>query len=648
MDLTTSSDFVVLSTPVPCWHESRLSARVDSIVALSPSQALIATDRPLPAGTQLYLELDTASGKAGIDAVSVSADGAGFTIEFVAVDADAGAVLDDAHRAALEQERGPFETGSEGQAASASSGPQNPETTSVDSGLLPLTKTPTSPFRALSDMDVEFAPRDPQEPWAASSAPPVLRPAPVATAPPELPRTRSGSRLSVRDESGTDSWSVIEHNPRSLRPSDPDALAALDGVAALLAGAPSAPQSKRSAPTPSAAPKPQASAPVGAAAPGSSASAASPQAVSSSASSPQAVSPSAASPQAVSSSAASPQAVSSSAASPQAVSSSASSPQAVSSSASSPQAVSSSAASPSGSLQGVWYDDDEPDTLVGPPDAFDLSFTEPAVRLPDLLQPALVSATDEIRPPDAAPVPRSSSSRTSLLDDPGFDVEFTGRFAAAFATAPPPLFDTAPASSSSGFFGPEDDEGVDVEFSATVAQPALTPAAAPEPSVVEVDFSEFADVFGIAFESSAPREREGGAARSASEPSPKAPLDEDEAALKNATVAREALVIPAGAADVSLPPVGAATLLPMFSPFDATAWVVSEPPRLVRLPPFSASGPHASSSPPEKWQMLGPGVAPQFATFPSVPTSVVAVSPHRPESRGFLVDQDNSTSGEDS
>jgi hypothetical protein len=100
MTFSTNSEPVRLLEPLPCWHESRLSARVDSIIALSSSLALIATDRPLPPGTPVYLELDTPQGKAGVDAVAIEEQAGGFTVEFIAVDADAGDVLDAAQRRA--------------------------------------------------------------------------------------------------------------------------------------------------------------------------------------------------------------------------------------------------------------------------------------------------------------------------------------------------------------------------------------------------------------------------------------------------------------------------------------------------------------------------------------------------------------------
>lgn len=78
-----------LKTPLLCWHESLSSARNDALVALSADSARIATTRPLPTGTAVYLELE---GGAGIDAVATALDATGFIVEFVTVD-DAAAVL---------------------------------------------------------------------------------------------------------------------------------------------------------------------------------------------------------------------------------------------------------------------------------------------------------------------------------------------------------------------------------------------------------------------------------------------------------------------------------------------------------------------------------------------------------------------------
>ena len=79
-----------LKTPLLCWHESLASARNDALIALSPHGARIATTRPLPAGTAVFLELE---GGAGIDAVTTDeGDSTGFVVEFVTID-DAAAVL---------------------------------------------------------------------------------------------------------------------------------------------------------------------------------------------------------------------------------------------------------------------------------------------------------------------------------------------------------------------------------------------------------------------------------------------------------------------------------------------------------------------------------------------------------------------------
>jgi hypothetical protein len=46
-----------LRAPLPCWHESVYSARTDSIVALSLGGAFLQTQRPLPLGAAVFLEL---------------------------------------------------------------------------------------------------------------------------------------------------------------------------------------------------------------------------------------------------------------------------------------------------------------------------------------------------------------------------------------------------------------------------------------------------------------------------------------------------------------------------------------------------------------------------------------------------------------
>lgn len=82
-----------LRSPLLCWHESLVSARTDTLVALSADGAFIATDRPVPAGTPLFLELsqDEEGVRAEVDAVAVAGAGPepGFAVRFVALDDDA-------------------------------------------------------------------------------------------------------------------------------------------------------------------------------------------------------------------------------------------------------------------------------------------------------------------------------------------------------------------------------------------------------------------------------------------------------------------------------------------------------------------------------------------------------------------------------
>lgn len=76
-----------------------LSARHDLVVALSDRRARIATDRPLPAGTAVFLEF--ADG-ACVDAIATDGgDDAGFVVEFVAVDPRAAEIMAHALRPAV-------------------------------------------------------------------------------------------------------------------------------------------------------------------------------------------------------------------------------------------------------------------------------------------------------------------------------------------------------------------------------------------------------------------------------------------------------------------------------------------------------------------------------------------------------------------
>ncbi|MBI1944710.1 MAG: hypothetical protein HYS27_03385 [Deltaproteobacteria bacterium] len=82
-----------LRTPLHCWHESLVSARTDPLVALSTDGAFIATDRPVPVGTPLFLELSDEGRPAGaeVDAVAIAGAGPapGFAVRFVALDDEA-------------------------------------------------------------------------------------------------------------------------------------------------------------------------------------------------------------------------------------------------------------------------------------------------------------------------------------------------------------------------------------------------------------------------------------------------------------------------------------------------------------------------------------------------------------------------------
>ncbi len=83
-----------LNVPLLCWHESTCSARTDPLVALAQDAGFIATDRPVPVGTPVFLELALGhasnAARAQIDGVVVSGDApvemAGFVVRFVDVD----------------------------------------------------------------------------------------------------------------------------------------------------------------------------------------------------------------------------------------------------------------------------------------------------------------------------------------------------------------------------------------------------------------------------------------------------------------------------------------------------------------------------------------------------------------------------------
>ena len=100
--MTQSDRPIRLHTPLPCWHESLLSARTDIVVALAADGAFVATSRPLPAGTLVFLELEPSNRPGGIDAIVIAdregfADEHedGFAVRFVHVDKEAADLIDD-------------------------------------------------------------------------------------------------------------------------------------------------------------------------------------------------------------------------------------------------------------------------------------------------------------------------------------------------------------------------------------------------------------------------------------------------------------------------------------------------------------------------------------------------------------------------
>jgi hypothetical protein len=76
-----------------CWHESTFSARSDPATSIWEEGLSIATARPVPAGTPIFLELSLGSADgaplAEIDAIVIDGPGtgdeSGFTVEFVEI-----------------------------------------------------------------------------------------------------------------------------------------------------------------------------------------------------------------------------------------------------------------------------------------------------------------------------------------------------------------------------------------------------------------------------------------------------------------------------------------------------------------------------------------------------------------------------------
>ncbi len=171
-------------TPTPCWHESVLSARTDSIVALSMQSAHIKTSRPLPPGTAVFLELGE---NAGIDAVSVNAFDDGFAVDFVTVDAAARDII----AAAINAARGESIVVDEGTASAADN---DAAFDAVPVTSVPRAETPTAQGGHLSAAPL---PRTRTDELFAQEAALSARPADTNEAfPPEMP-TSAGAPARV-------------------------------------------------------------------------------------------------------------------------------------------------------------------------------------------------------------------------------------------------------------------------------------------------------------------------------------------------------------------------------------------------------------------------------------------------------------------
>jgi hypothetical protein len=74
-----------LRAPVPCWHESAHSARTDAIVGLNAEGAFLQTQRPLPVGTTVFLEILRGDERIEVDGEVIDGDllgQTGFVVRF--------------------------------------------------------------------------------------------------------------------------------------------------------------------------------------------------------------------------------------------------------------------------------------------------------------------------------------------------------------------------------------------------------------------------------------------------------------------------------------------------------------------------------------------------------------------------------------
>ncbi len=189
-----------LTTPLPCWHESRCSARTDLVVSLSMSSAFIATDRPLPPGTPVYLDLDVDNGGAAIDGVSVASaeQGNGFAVEFVSVDERAQgflqALLGVAHgprRVPLPRSYTPTSPGGppllSSEESSATRGGKAPLARPEAGGVLGTAPHTPAPVREAMRMALPSRITESQlQALPIEAPPPPVEPAPTTLAPAEI------------------------------------------------------------------------------------------------------------------------------------------------------------------------------------------------------------------------------------------------------------------------------------------------------------------------------------------------------------------------------------------------------------------------------------------------------------------------------
>jgi hypothetical protein len=204
----------LLTSPVPCWHESLYAARTDVIVRLSARRALLATARPVPVGTLVFLELGH---DAGIDGIVVANDADTFLVEFITVDTGAAAVIASALQTTARSAIGGSSSRRTPLTFPAASGPSEPDDR-VSDAAPPLTRP-----QAVVAPDGFVG--DPNDPWISaarrSAATPPLHDGARGPSWARALDTHLGEEPDIPDSGHTQRWPIAHAAELAARTPEP-------------------------------------------------------------------------------------------------------------------------------------------------------------------------------------------------------------------------------------------------------------------------------------------------------------------------------------------------------------------------------------------------------------------------------------------